>query len=220
VVLDEFGSFLFDLVVIQTDVSQLLIVLALDQVLQPLVPYLVHPQVHHSQVREVGGLRDDDSAIFCDEVAGEVELADVLEPILDEQVVHPLVPQVVPGQLQVHQILQKVIFDHYLNVFLFEVCIFADEGLDVLAEDEARELLEELVLLVLLEEEVEVDGEGLHVLVVVQHLLKEVVLELVEEHQGVFGQLYLLCSFKKFHCLQIYLVESDVPCCISFFAQE
>ena len=72
---------------------------------------------------------------------------------------------------------------------------------------EAAYHLYELVLLVLLEQEVEVDGEAPHLFVVGEDLNEESLFVLLEEGQGVFSHFDFLRSLEEFHRPQVDPVQ-------------
>lgn len=83
------------------------------------------------------------------------------------------------------------------------------EGRDVLLQLEIADLFDDAVFLRCVEEEIQVDGEGLDVLVVIEDLLEKLVPMLVKEIQRLFRDPDLLRSLEELHGLEADLLELD-----------
>ena len=83
------------------------------------------------------------------------------------------------------------------------------ESRDVLLQLEIADLLDDAVLLRSVKEEIEVNGEGLDVLVVIEDLLEELIPKLVKEIQGLLRYPDLLRSLEELDRLETDLLELD-----------
>ena len=83
------------------------------------------------------------------------------------------------------------------------------ESRDVLLQLEIADLLNDAVLLRSVKEEIEVNGEGLDVLVVIEDLLEELIPKLVKEIQGLLRYPDLLRSLEELDRLEADLLELD-----------
>lgn len=83
------------------------------------------------------------------------------------------------------------------------------ESRDVLLQLEIANLLNDAVLLRSVKEEIEVNGEGLDVLVVIEDLLEELIPKLVKEIQGLLRYPDLLRSLEELDRLETDLLELD-----------
>ena len=81
--------------------------------------------------------------------------------------------------------------------------------MDVLLQLEIADLLNDAVLLRSVKEEIEVNGEGLDVLVVIEDLLEELIPKLVKEIQGLLRYPDLLRSLEELDRLETDLLELD-----------
>ena len=108
----------------------------------------------------------------------------------------------VSGKLQALNVLDQRTLEQRLKVPVSYDRVFNGEDADTWLQRtwHRKKHVEKSVLLVFFKEEVKVDGQSVHVLVVVQDFLEERVLVLREEPEGLPGYLQLLRSLKELHC--------------------
>ena len=213
-------AFLLDFVHVQLDCGEARVVLAHGDGFEAHVADLVDAQVEEGQLWEGVGAGNCEGAFVVDVVAGKVQLFYVPQAHLGKEVADAGVRQVVLRELQIGKILKHMAFSHCLQISDVKHCVFAVERANVRLQYELCKLFKQLVLLVLLEQEIQVDRKSLHILVVVQDLLKKVVFELLKKAKRLSVDLDLLCPFEELHSLEAYLVQRHSPCCVRALAQE
>ncbi len=142
------------------------------------------------------------------------------QPRQRKQKLHPAVAQTTPRQLQHQYALQKLGFSKRLQISLLQHSILRHKHPNIRLQTKQTQLLKKLILLVLLKQKVQINSDRLHVLVVQQNLVEEVVLVRVEEDEGVFGDYYFFGAPEEFYCFHLDFVEVDAAGGVGFFAED
>ena len=90
----------------------------------------------------------------------------------------------------------------------------------MLLECKRAHLFDDAVFLLVVKEEVKINCQDAHVLVVVKHLLEELVFKLAKKVKRLFRNSNFLCPFKEFNTSQVDLFQWDHTCRVDPLAEH
>ena len=173
-----------NLIHIQPQVSDTLHFVGLYEDFKSTITDLVHSQVKNLQVRQNVVISNILSSFRVNIVAAEVNFPDMFQALCAKNVCDTLITQVVSRQLQVLDIRDKVGSGDLVKVsIVHNWYVLGLESFDVLLEYELADLVDNPVFLLVIKQEIQIDCQGVDVLVMVKDLLEELIFVLAEELQ-------------------------------------
>ena len=125
-----------------------------------------------------------------------------------KQVCHAVIAQIIPRQLQILDVFQKIIPGQIVEVPMIQLGqVLCLESLYILSHGEAADLFNDSILELIVKKEVQVHGQNAHIVVVLEYFFKEVIAKLIEEVQRFLRNANFLGSLKELDRPQVDLLE-------------